>query len=102
MYAEHFDFDVQKRFLPPSQTFRPRPFQIRRGGARLHTLFVFQKNDGKSHFARVKIIDGNLGTVNNLKKQLGENLNDGPGSIAYFLSGKAMDAAWFERFLKYL
>ncbi|MCW5921247.1 MAG: glutamate racemase [Saprospiraceae bacterium] len=51
----------------------------------------------------IQIIDGNLGTVNNLKNKLGTRLrDDGPGHVRYYVSGKPMDAAWFERWLRRL
>jgi len=39
----------------------------------------------------VQIIDGNLGTVNNLITRLDGNLSAGPGGVQYFISGKAVD-----------
>ncbi|MCB0576635.1 MAG: glutamate racemase [Saprospiraceae bacterium] len=50
----------------------------------------------------VRIIDGNRGTVLNLKNRLGECLNDGPGGITYFLSDQPKPAAYFEKYLRLL
>lgn len=52
--------------------------------------------------SHVEILDGNAGTVKNLKYKLGENLSVGSGSVEYYLSGEKMEAAFFEKYLRRL
>jgi glutamate racemase len=103
MFAERFEFDEEK--ITPYLKEKLAEHDLSKYGAVVlgctHFLF-FKKFMEKVLPPAIQIIDGNLGTVNNLKNKLGENLNDGPGNLRYFLSGNAMDAAYFEKFLKYL
>ncbi len=103
MFAERFEFDEEK--ITPYLKSKLADYDLSKYGAVVlgctHFLF-FKKSMEKVLPPSIQIIDGNLGTVNNLKNKLGKNLNDGPGNIHYFLSGNAMDAAFFEKFLRYL
>jgi len=103
MYAERFEFD--EKVIVPYLQAKLSSVDLSKYGAVVlgctHFLF-FKKFMEKVIPPEIKIIDGNLGTVNNLKNKLGKNLNPGLGEVSYFLSGKAMDAAHFERFLKCL
>ncbi len=103
LLAEHFDFD-EKKVMPYLQN-KLRDIDFSKYGAVVLgcTHFLFFKNFMEQVVPpEVKIIDGNLGTVKNLIKQLGDNLNEGPGHVDFFLSGKAMPPAHFERYLHYL
>lgn len=103
MYAEHFDFDEAR--IVPYLRQKLEGLDLSRYGAVVlgctHFLF-FKKSMEKVLPPEIQIIDGNLGTVNNLKNKLGQHLGDGPGEVTYFLSGKPMTAGSFERFLHYL
>lgn len=103
MYAERFDFN--EGHIIPYLKRKLDGLDLSKYGAVVlgctHFLF-FKKFIEQVLPPEIQIIDGNLGTVNNLKNKLGNHLNDGPGSVSYFLSGKAMPAAYFERFLWYL
>ncbi|MCE7923986.1 MAG: glutamate racemase [Haliscomenobacteraceae bacterium CHB4] len=103
MYAERFEFDALK-IIPYLQN-KLDGIDLSKYGAVVlgctHFIF-FKKFMEKVLPPEIQIIDGNRGTVNNLKNKLGILLSDGPGSVSYFLSGKAMPAAQFERFLQYL
>lgn len=103
MYAEHFDFDAKK--IIPYLKQKLEGLDLSRYGAVVlgctHFLF-FKKSMEQVLPPEIQIIDGNRGTVNNLKNKLGDNLSDGPGSVSYFLSGKEMPPAPFERFLHFL
>jgi glutamate racemase len=103
LLAEHFDFDEKK--VTPYLQDKLRDIDFSKYGAVVLgcTHFLFFKNFMEQVVpSEVQIIDGNMGTVNNLIKQLGNNLNEGPGHMDFFLSGKAMPAAHFERYLHYL
>src|SRR5690606_24392624 len=59
-----------------------------------------------NHFKKVipseiQIIDGNEGTINNLKRKLEGHLNEGSGKIEYYLSSKPGDPEYFEKYLSY-
>lgn len=103
MFAENFDFDPAK--INAYLKGKLSGFDLSKYSAVVlgctHFLF-FKKHIKQVLPPEIAIIDGNLGTVQHLKNKLGENLNSGPGDIRYFLSGKAMPAAYFERFLKRL
>lgn len=103
MYAERFDFD-ERKIIPYLQE-KLSAFRLEDYGAVVlgctHFLF-FKPMMEKVIPPEVAIIDGNLGTIRNLKNKLGDNLNPGPGSVSYYLSGKVMEPAHFERFLRYL
>ncbi len=103
MYAERFDFDESK--IIPYLRQKLSGFRLEDYGTVVlgctHFLF-FKSMMEKVIPPEVAIIDGNLGTIRNLKNKLGDNLNPGPGSVSYYLSGKAMEPAHFERFLRYL
>lgn len=103
MFAERFDFDEGK--IVPYLKQKLSGLDLSKYGAVVlgctHFLF-FKKYMEQVLPPEIQIVDGNLGTVNNLKNKLGENLNDGTGSVRYFLSGKAMEASYFEKFLEYL
>jgi glutamate racemase len=103
MFAEQFDFDEGK--IIPYLKRKLSGLDLSQYGAVVlgctHFLF-FKKFMRRVLPQEIQIVDGNRGTVSNLKNKLGENQNDGSGSICYFLSGKAMEATYFERFLKYL
>lgn len=101
MFAERFEFDEAK--IVPYLQAKLSGLDLSKYGAVVlgctHFLF-FKKFMQQVLPPEIQIIDGNLGTVNNLKNKLGGNLNDGPGNVSYFLSGKPMEAAPFERYLK--
>lgn len=103
MFAERFDFDEQKVVAYLQRKLAD--IQLENYGAVVlgctHFLF-FKAMMEKVIPAEISIIDGNLGTIRNLKSKLGDNLNPGPGSVSYYLSGKKMDPAHFERYLHYL
>ncbi len=102
-YAERFEFD--------EAVIRPY-LETQLAGIRLAdygtavlgcTHFLFFKPLLQKVLPGIEIIDGNVGTVRNLQKQLGEQLNtDGVGEVAYFISGKKAEAAGFERYLQRL
>ena len=103
MYAERFDFD-ERKIIPYLQE-KLSAFRLEDYGAVVLgcTHFLFFKPMMEKVIPReVAIIDGNLGTIRNLKNKLGDHLNPGPGSVSYYLSGKPMEPAHFERFLRYL
>ncbi len=103
MFAERFDFDEQKVVAYLQRKLAD--IRLENYGAVVlgctHFLF-FKAMMEKVIPAEISIIDGNLGTIRNLKSKLGDNLNPGPGSVSYYLSGKKMDPAHFERYLHYL
>ena len=103
MFAEHFDFDADK--IIPYLKNKLAGINLGNYGAVVlgctHFLF-FKTFMEKVIPPEIAIIDGNFGTVKNLKTRLEGNLNEGPGSVTYFLSGKAMKPARFEKFLHYL
>ncbi|GAB4493048.1 MAG: glutamate racemase [Saprospiraceae bacterium] len=103
MFAERFDFDEDK--IIPYLNAKLNGLDLSRYGAVVlgctHFLF-FKKYMEQVLPPEIQIIDGNLGTVRNLKNKLAEYLNDGPGGVTYFLSKKQMSAAHFENFLQFL
>lgn len=103
MFAERFEMQEEK--IVPYLQAKLSGIDLSKYGAVVlgctHFLF-FKKSMQQVLPPDIQIIDGNLGTVKNLKTKLGNNLNDGLGRVSYFLSGKAMDAAPFERYLEYL
>lgn len=67
------------------------------------THFIFFKNAFRQVLPPgVEIVDGNLGTVNNLCAQLVGPAAPGPPCVEWFISGRPADAAVFERYLAYL
>lgn len=103
MYAERFEFEASK--IIPYLLHKLSGIDLSKYGAVVLgcTHFIFFKKFMEQVLPpEIQIIDGNRGTVNNLKNKLGNLLNEGPGNVTYFLSGKAMPAASFERFLHYL
>jgi glutamate racemase len=103
MYAERFEFE-EARILSYLRT-KLEGFDLAQYGAVVlgctHFLY-FKKHIRAVLPPAVEIIDGNLGTVNNLRRQLGNCLHEGPSEVEYFLSGKPMEALHFERFLRLL
>lgn len=103
LMAERFEFE--ENIIVPYLRAKLSGIDLTKYGAVVlgctHFVF-FKKSMEKVIPPEIRIIDGNLGTVNNLKNKLGRSLNDGPGKISYFLSGKPMQPAYFERFMKYL
>lgn len=103
MYAERFEFDRSK--IIPYLKDKLSGIDLSKYGAVVlgctHFIF-FKKLMLQVLPPEIQIIDGNLGTISNLKNKLGAHLNDGPGSVTYYLSEKPMQAAYFERFLHYL
>jgi len=101
MFAEHFEMQEEK--IVPYLQAKLSCIDLSKYGAVVlgctHFLF-FKKSMQQVLPPDIQIIDGNLGTVKNLKTKLGNHLNDGPGRVSYFLSGKAMDAAPFDRYLE--
>lgn len=64
------------------------------------THFIFFKSAFEKILpSGVKILDGNLGTVNNLMAKLPRALSAGPRVVEWFISGRAVSE---ERFLPYL
>ncbi len=51
--------------------------------------------------SEIQIIDGNEGTINNLKRKLEGHLNNGSGKIEYYLSSRPGDPEYFEKYLSY-
>ncbi|MBK7937653.1 MAG: glutamate racemase [Lewinellaceae bacterium] len=103
MYAEHFDFDENKIISYLQQKLSS--IRLENYGAVVLgcTHFIFFRNLMEKIIPpEIAIIDGNLGTVKNLKNKLGDQLNDGPGGVSYFLSGKAKEPVYFERYLRFL
>lgn len=67
------------------------------------THFLFFKDAFRRVLpAGISLIDGNLGTVNNLRAQLPDLPADGPGRIDWFISGRPTEAAYFEKYLRRL
>lgn len=68
------------------------------------THFLFFKNAFRQVLPpEVRILDGNLGTVNNLIAQLpASDDGSGTGKIEWFISGKPAPAAHFEKYLAIL
>ena len=103
MYAERFEFDEQKTTAYLRQKLHD--IDLSRYGAVVlgctHFIF-FKKTMERVLPPEIQIIDGNAGTVNNLKNKLDGHLYSGPGELSYYLSGKSMPPAHFERFLQYL
>lgn len=103
MFAERFEFEASK--IIPYLLHKLSGIDLSKYGAVVLgcTHFIFFKKFMEQVLPpEIQIIDGNRGTVNNLKNKLGAHLGEGPGSVSYFLSGKAMPAVSFERFLHYL
>ena len=102
-YAERFEFDeaVIQAYLQEKLAALPLADY---GTAVLGcTHFLFFKPMLQKVLPGIQIIDGNLGTVRNLQKQLGDQWNPkGTGKVDYFISGKPADAAFFERYLQRL
>ncbi len=102
-YAERFEFDeaVIRPYLENQLAGIPLADY---GTAVLGcTHFLFFKPLLQKVLPGIEIIDGNVGTVRNLQKQLGDRLNTrGGGAVDYFISGKAAEAAVFERYLQRL
>ena len=65
------------------------------------THFPYFKNYFKQLF-NAPLIDGNSGTVKRLISLLGDNLNEGKGSVIYYISKVEIDAEVFERYLALL
>lgn len=103
MYAERFEFEEQK--ISDYLRQKLQDIDLSKYGAVVlgctHFIF-FKKTMERVLPPEIQIIDGNLGTVKNLKNKLGERLHAGPGAVSYFLSDKPMPPVHFERFLHYL
>jgi glutamate racemase len=103
MYAERFEFE-EARILAYLRA-KLTGLDLSQYGAVVlgctHFLY-FKKYIRAVLPPSVEIIDGNLGTVNNLRRQLSHCLHEGPGEVEYFLSGKPVEASYFERFLRLL
>lgn len=48
----------------------------------------------------VQIVDGNIGTINNLMTRIGKDTCSGPGGVRYFISGKEVDFEPIQSVLK--
>ncbi len=102
-YAENFEFD--EAVIRPYLESKLAGLQLSDYGTAVLgcTHFLFFKPILQKVLPGVEIIDGNVGTINNLRKQLGGNLNDsGDGQVEYFVSGKKAEAAGFERYMEKL
>jgi glutamate racemase len=67
------------------------------------THFIYFKNLIQKYIpAGVQILDGNDGTVNNLRSKIGITSTPNPLPPDYFISGKPADPAFFNRYLRYL
>lgn len=103
LYAEHFEFETA-----PILAYLQAQFEgidLTQYGAVVLgcTHFPYFKNMIRQLLpAHIQIIDGNQGTVNNLKNKLQGRLIAGPGSVSYFISGKPAENAPFERYLALL
>ncbi len=102
-YAERFEFD--EAVIRPYLAEKLAGLTLADYGTAVLgcTHFLFFKPILEKVLPGIQIIDGNLGTVRNLQRQLGSNLNtNGAGEVEYFISGKAANAALFERYLQRL
>jgi len=100
MFAENFEFD-EARIKPYLQTKFARTDFSRYGAVVLGcTHFLFFKNTLRKVLPpHIQIVDGNAGTVNNLKHNMEGHFAAGPGSVSYFISGKPAEKDYFERYL---
>jgi glutamate racemase len=102
MMAERFEFEADiKGYLQNKLA----PFDLSRYGAVVLgcTHFPFFKPWMRQVLPpHIDIIDGNLGTVRNLRSKLEGMLNPGPGETKYVISGKPQPPARFEAYLQLL
>lgn len=99
-YAERFEFD--EAVIRPYLEEKLAGLSLADYGTAVLgcTHFLFFKPILQKVLPGIQIIDGNRGTVRNLQRQLGDQLNtDGAGEVDYFISGKAADSGFFERYL---
>jgi glutamate racemase len=99
-YAEQFEFSPDIIIPYLQQKFAGIDFNEYGAVVNGCTHFIFFNDSLRKVLPpHIRIIDGNAGTVKNLQKKIAGNLNDGPGLIDYFRSGKPGDPAFFERYL---
>lgn len=99
-YAERFEFE--ESVIRPYLESKLADLRLADYGTAVLgcTHFLFFKPILQKVLPGIQILDGNLGTVNNLWKQLQGHLNtSGHGQVDYFISGKKAEAAWFERYM---
>ena len=102
-YAERFEFD--EAVIRPYLESQLAGLALADYGTAVLgcTHFLFFKPTLQKVLPGIQIIDGHLGTVRNLQKQLAGHLEaDGGGHVDYFISGKKAAAARFERYLERL
>jgi glutamate racemase len=102
-YAERFEFSADR--IVPYLRDKFAEIDFSEYGAVVNgcTHFIFFNDSLRKVLPpHVRIIDGNAGTVNNLQHKIAGQLNDGPGSVEYFRSGKPGDPQFFEKYLSYL
>jgi glutamate racemase len=103
--AENFDFEKDKVFKLFEKKFRDISFPKYETIVLGCTHFIYFKKLIKEYFhGKINIVDGNKGTVKNLK---GIAVNSKPscfekGKIEYYISGTKDESGRFERYLDFL
>jgi glutamate racemase len=103
MYAEHFEFSspavmnyLEKKLAPINWN----EFDSIVLGC---THFIYFKSLLQKYIPTwVQILDGNEGTVNNLCSKIQPNTSSDSVNTEYFISGKAADPIFFNRYLQFL
>lgn len=102
-FAENFQFD--EALIQPYLQEKLAGLDLATYGAVVlgctHFLF-FQDAFRRVLPAGIQLVDGNLGTVNNLRAQLSGPPAAGPGRVDWFVSGRLAPAQRFEQYLAYL
>jgi glutamate racemase len=91
-FAEHFEFE--DALILPYLKAQLAPIDLTQYGAVVLgcTHFPLFRQQFKAVLPlNVQIVDGNIGTINNLITRLGKDTNSGPGGVRYFISGKEVD-----------
>jgi glutamate racemase len=102
-YSERFEFD--ESIILPYLRRQLEGLDLEQYGAAVlgctHFLF-FTRTLRKVLPDHIRIIDGNVGTVNNLLRKLDGDLPSGPASIEYYISGKLTDPVYFKKYMDLL
>jgi glutamate racemase len=103
MVAERFEFDQTSILHYLHQKLSG--FNLNHYGAVVLgcTHFPFFKSYMRQALpAHIHIVDGNEGTVRNLRNKIHPQIHPGPANIQYFISQKPQSAPYFERYLDWM
>lgn len=99
LFAEKFDFGQPKVEQYLKEHFAPINWSAFDSIVLGCTHFPYFKRQISALLpAHIRILDGNIGTVNHLKTRIIPTKNKSPSPIEYFISGKKTDASLFDKY----